>query len=369
MDNKSVQEMNLRPAQSEVRSGQKKAILLKICLFIPFILLLGAYIYMAFFYQRLWLFDTIVHENGKYTLLETILYFRHFSWEMPGKAVYCFFVVGAFFYYGNARSQRYGTCKVNVPSGGAAISALIAFGIVAIAVFITIRKYGFEETFIGLLQHRTSELRSPMVGSHWRNHFLSNIVLFSASVFFILVYRLKFCGGYWVKRRLSILFPIATGVFVAVTVYFGFTKDPFETASYLGHQLREIVGSDLPVTMLLAFSVLIYLESKYDDGVKAVTFDKQKERQKGKLLIGWLLPVFLIAGFLIERVLNLDISGEIATLGNTRNWSVLTIFAWHFYEHSLDYIFVVSLVSFLYLIILKMEFRKAVDEKKSFTNN
>lgn len=331
-----------------------------ICFSIPAILLIGAYLYMSIIYQKPWLFNTVVHENGKYSLLEVIFYFRHFTWEILGKAVYSCFIVGVFYYYGNALSRRSRNVIVNIPQSRILLSGFLVFSIVVLSIIATSYKFGFKEAMLGFSQYRTSEIRLQDFGSHWRNHFLSNIVLFSASAFFVLLYRIVFFGGYWVKRRYSNLFFISSGAFIFLAVFFGFTKDPFATASYLGHQLREIFGSDLPITMLLAIGLLIYLEERYDNGREKIKVERQENHNNVLCLIYWSLPFIFISSFLVLKILSLDISANITKIGSTENWSVLDVFARHFFEHSLDYLFVVSFVYFLYLFTVRMEFKKII---------
>ncbi len=331
-----------------------KSYFVKTIFIVPPILLIGAYVKMAFFYQTPWLFNTIVHENGKYTLFETIFYFSHFNWEMLGKAVYSLLLVGVFYFYGNR--QTGGGNRTAVPQSRIWIGGLLVFIIFALTIVMTIRKIGLNETMYGFLQFRTSEIKPLLFGSHWRNHFLSNIVLFSASAFLVLLYRVTCCGG-WVKRRFMYLFYVSWGIFILLTIFFGFTDDSFKTPSYLGHQLREIFGTDLSITMLLAISVLIRLERKYDKG--NTTADNEPiQCNSAPHLLGWIIPVVLISAFIVFSVLSLDISREMSKLPGAKKWSALDIFAWHFYEHSLDYAFVVSLVYFLYLLTLRIESTK-----------
>lgn len=357
--NKDIRDRKPETGRSGLYGPQVKSLAIKMLFGIPAVLLAGAYLYMAVFYHKIWLFDTIVHENGKYTLLQVIFYFRHFSWEMPGKAVYSFFLVGAFWYYGNAPARGE---KTDIPYRNVLLSGVALFAIIVITILVTTYKVGVTETLHGLLQYRTSEIKPVDFGSHWRNHFLSNIVLFSASAFFICLYRTLFCGG-WVRRKYANLFFISVGIFVLLSIFFGINADPFTAPSYLGHQLREIFGSDLPITMLLSMAVLIFLERKYDRQDMQPALTEQLVRRSRPYLLLWLMPVVLISGYIVLKVLSLDISGEMSKLPGTENWTVINIFAWHFFEHSLDYVFVISLVSFLYLLMLRSEFgRKKADE-------
>ncbi len=326
-----------------------------ICFSLPVLLLVGAYIKMAFFYQKLWLFNTVVHENGKYTLLEVIFYFKHFNWEMPIKILYAVFIVGTFYYYGNPLETKRRALARSNSSKWTLVSFVFLLTIVAVTTASNIIQDGFRETALGFFQYKTADARPPEFGSHWRNHFLSNMVLFSATAVVIILYRLISCNGMWERRRFYYLLPFSIALFITLTFIFGFTMDPFINPSYLGHQLREIAGTDLPVTMLLTTGLLIYMEEKFDSKKEINKIKKKEKRLIVRHLTALIIPAVLPTVYLILKVLSLDVSGEIASIGKTANWSVLDLFAWHFFEHSLDYLLAGSLVCFIYLLTLKKE--------------
>ena len=324
-----------------------------LCFLIPVTLLLLGYVYMIFQYNRIWLFNTIVHENERYTLWEVVLYFRHFIWEMPIKTWYAVLLTGLFLHYGNPPSRTQKDDRLtDVPNSAIVISGFIAVAITGIAFTFTIEKFGFHEAMTGFLQYRTSELRSPEFGSHWRNHLLSNIVLVCTSAVCISIYRIL-TGGYWVKRKYACLLPFGIVVFIVISLIFGINKDPFTEASYLGHQIREIFGTDVSITMLLSLGVLIRLENKYD---LIPYYESDKKKHKSLDYYGiyvWLGVALTTTTYLIFKVMQLNLSKEISTRGGTHTWTVFDLFAWHFYEHSTDYIFTMTTVAFIYLVALK----------------
>lgn len=326
-----------------------------ICLCIPALIIAGAYFHMVFRYQNLWLFNTIVHENGKYTLLEVIFYFRHFLWELPIKAWYSIVLAGLFFYYGQPPLREKQVKEASISYFPIFAFGFSAIGIAGIALIVTGENKGYHEALIGLSQYLTSELRSPLFGSHWRNHFLSNIVLVSTSAAFILLFRYHINGG-WIKRKFAGVFPFAVTIFITFTLLFGVNMDPFIKPSYLGHQLREIFGTDLPITMTLSLGLLFYLEGKYDFNCHVQRKHNPRDRRITlRHLMFWSVIASVVSAFLIFKVLSLDTSAEIAKIGQTKNWSILDLFAWHFFEHSLDYFFTLSFVAFIYLLLLKIE--------------
>jgi hypothetical protein len=337
----------------KIHRAPRNTILPSIGFLIPVLLLVGSYLYMAATYHKGWLLDTVVHENGRYTLLQTILYFRHFSWEILGKATYCMFLVGVFFYYGNpvkrnSVARSIGICKWKIILG-----AILTASIVAMALLMAARQVGWQEMLFGFLQYRTNEKSALEFGSHWRNHFLSNVALFSCSGFCIWAYRTLIQERAWIMRRSRVFFGAGL-VFVGLTLIFGFNRKQFEAASYLGHQLREIIGTDLSITMLLAISLLLYLENKYDSAEEIVDCSKIV-RKRFLAAFCWITPVVLSTAYLAFKISNLNIAVELAKVSKTSNHSILGTFCWHFYEHSLDYLFVIVTVYWLYLWLLKTE--------------
>lgn len=362
-------EENIKMANSATSADQKvaprsvlyeipKNIIAKyLCFGIPAALLIGAYLHMAMRYNKIWLFDTIVHERGKYTLLEVILYFRHFIWELPIKTVYALFIVGAFYFFGNKGAVTKDTGSSYISLHKIVISGILALVVGLTAFLMTANTYGFVEAFTGLLQSRISEIKPLTVGSHWRNHFLSNIVMYASTISVILMYRIYAEKGKWGKRRFSFLLPLTIMLFILITFIFGINLDPFNIPSYLGHQLREVFGSDLTITMLLSLGILIHLEGRYDTGktTNRMNNDTKKPRQTVVCFLISSIIAISLSLFLIIKVLATDISSEMAKLGSTAGWSKMDLFAWHFFEHSLDYIYTGCLVYFLYLLTLKIE--------------
>jgi hypothetical protein len=326
---------------------------------IPALLISAAYLHMAVAYRNGWLFNAIVHENGRYTLFQTIFYFRHFTWEFLGKALYCGYVVGIFFFYGHDENER--QKGRTVARWKLVLAVMLTFMIPGIALLMTARELGWGEAWAGLLQYRRNETSASEFGSHWRNHFLSNVALFTASAFFVILYRMVQQMGALIRRGRA-LFLSSVLVFVAVTLFFGFNRAQFEAPSYLGHQLRETAGADLPVTMLLALSLMVFLENKYDFAEQCSV--RRAEISKSRFLaLCWLLPALGATFYLGIRVLHLDIAAELAKVSGARKHSVLGTFSWHFFEHSLDYLFVMVTVYWLYLAKLKLDTRGAIVEK------
>ena len=54
----------------------------------PLAILVAGYVWLARDYGTPWLLPVVVHEGGRYTFAETILYCRHFLRELPVVTLY-----------------------------------------------------------------------------------------------------------------------------------------------------------------------------------------------------------------------------------------------------------------------------------------
>ena len=139
----SGQTVNLR---SDTFTMWKRTILKITCFAIPVLLLIGAYFHMAIRYEKIWLFDTIVHERGKYTLWEVIFYFRHFLWELPMKTVYSFLLIGIFYYFGNPLPNNVtDASKPLIPNNRLILSGLFVLAIGGFSFLMAANELGYKE--------------------------------------------------------------------------------------------------------------------------------------------------------------------------------------------------------------------------------
>jgi hypothetical protein len=59
-----------------------------------------SYLFLACYHQNPNIFNVIIHENGRLTLLETIFTFDHVLGQLPMIFLFPFFLVGAYFLSG-----------------------------------------------------------------------------------------------------------------------------------------------------------------------------------------------------------------------------------------------------------------------------
>jgi hypothetical protein len=296
---------------------------------------------MAIVYKKLNLFNVLVHENGKFTLLETVLYYDHFLRELIISGFLAFFIVGFFLYYNSAKPRN-----TSRKLGRYIIVCFFSLAIFLLIVFLgSIYKVGFEETLLSLFQYRT---RDDLIefGSHWRFHFLSRIGLFTSSAAMIISYRIIYNKTQWKNSKFALLILIIASIsYIIITLVFGITDQPFSDPRYLAHQVREFTTHNLCTTPIL-ITLLCFLEEKITEENSNHLNTKTNWNLYIHFLF-WSILSILIPLFLWIRLRDTDISAVAQ-----QNWPVWDLLAFHFFEHCLDYIFVAILGVLIYLLYL-----------------
>ncbi len=127
-----------------------------------------SYAYLAWYHDTLFLFGTIVHESGRYTLLENTFYAPHFLGHIPVLLTLSLLMVG---------SYRWFTPDPAPPSRrdlGLAISALVL--LVGVSLVFSLTHWGSSQTWEFILQERQRpDLLVP--GGSWLLHLPSTLSL------------------------------------------------------------------------------------------------------------------------------------------------------------------------------------------------
>jgi hypothetical protein len=215
---------------------------------------------------------------------------------------------------------------------------MIAAAVTAVIVGGTIYGGG-TEAFLDNLSQLHTRAGAPLVwGAHWRYHFIERFaeIMLAFSVL----------GGLWIldgrpdrtairgRRELLI---IAWGLFVAFTLLFRVTSEPFVEATFLGHQARELFTHVL-VTLPLALGVCVGLSGRLAraDGARS------SESLSAIVFAG--LASVVSALFLLVMSLLTGARDQ----GQTDSLAGL-LFP-HFFEHALGYLLVPALAGVFYLL-------------------
>ena len=276
---------------------------------IPALVWLISYLVLAAEFKTWRLGPLKVHETGKYTLRETVFYYNHFLRELPIDTLLA------------------GAIAWSYAAGGASMDSVAParfqwFYLPAMAVFLawvfagSIRSVGWQATAKDLLQYRE---RDELVswGSHWQMHFLSTLALLLLFVWPGMLYELSS----WALLRLAALF----SCFVLISLVFRTGLKALTHPRWVLHGAREIftyvliVGAPLLAPLVPATAFSAYLVRPLSVAALA-----------GFVLIG-------LHSVRVFRSTRLDDQAQ-------SDRGVLYLLSSHFFEHVLDYAYIVLLL-------------------------
>ena len=282
---------------------------------LPAALLCGAYAWLAAAHGTALLWGVPVHESGRYTLGQTILYVRHFVREVPVDVAMGLFCAAGVTAAEPGRRQR---PTLTIAAG------VLAASVTAAGLAAAVGQEGWRETLHDLLQYRTRD-DDLAYGAHWSFHLLSTVWFGAAAALGTGI--LAGLGG--PARPLGPargLLAGAWGWVVLLTAIFGVHAQVFTSARYIGHQAREIMTHGL-VTLPLAVGIarLTAAGAAAEPPPRAAPWWR---------VASWLVmlgvPLFLVVAFW-----NVDLT----TTGQMRE-GLAGIVAAHVFEHTLDVVLV-----------------------------
>jgi hypothetical protein len=281
-----------------------------------------------------WPWPAVVHEDGRRTLLDTVLYFEHATRELLPDLVVALAAAGAvrgFF----PLDDRHHAEEVQRRRQRL---AMIAGATLVVILGGTMLVNGGQAVVDNLSQSHT-RAGAPLVwGAHWRYHFLDRLAQILAAF--------SLTGIVWLLRgRPAVaqepgrwrLYSGAILLFVAATIVFRPTAEPFRDPAFLGHQLRELFTHGL-VTLPLALGVCLGLASRFPAPAGSHAAAPV-----------WSIAVTsaataAIAAFLLVASLLSDAQSHGQTTG------LAALLLPHFGEHAFGYVLVPALAGLLYLM-------------------
>jgi hypothetical protein len=298
---------------------------------IPFALLVGAYAWLAHDHPAPW--TAAVHENGRYTLPETIGYFRHFLRELPIVAVYVAASVAAVATYG----PRAMAAPSRVLRGAALAAALL---LIAAAWTRTSEVWGRGVAWQELLQSYLRDDTVPAAGIHWSYHLLSTVAYVAAAIVLAAILQRLIARTFDVRRPAIRARSVGAVVAVvgALTLLCGLTIAPFSDGRFLGHQARE-AATHLALTLPLSFAVLLTV-GRWCSGPVAAR--RGNGGVPGRDVVIAAAVVALTLAYLAIGTL---VTGAMHT--TSPGLTLSSLLGAHCYEHSLDYALVVLLTAAL----------------------
>jgi hypothetical protein len=314
-----VTRVKRRPDQ--LMRGRERAALL---ILLPLLLLALAYVALAVRHGTPWLWGVVVHESGRYTLAETMLYLAHFMREVPTDLAMALFLVAAL-------------RRVDLlPSPNGRPLSRWALGLAALLVGVGLTgaalDSGLASALRDLAQFRTRDELSAY-GSHWRFHWLSTIWFASGATVVA-----RWAAGQSPSDPLSAnresrrLWTVAWIYFAGLTAIFGLSWEIVADPRFVGHQAREILTHG-PITCLLVVGSALALAPAPSI---AEPFPPSPRPVLGRLaaIAFILVPIGLLV---LARTGDAMASAQM-THGLT------AVVAAHAFEHTLDYVLVWLLV-------------------------
>ncbi len=310
-------------------------------------ILFVAYVMICVRIGSSWPWGLVVHEDGKRTLLLTILYFEHAVRELPLDLLLGVAIGGCAIF-----AVQPATRPIDRPNGSRRIVAWAWLSAIVVVIIIagTAVEGGRPMVLDNLLQNHTRPGAALVWGSHWRYHLLERVALILISIGFAGLLRLFADGGRGHNGRYGLVVAACSlAIYLLLTITFtnGWRSllDPILDPLYLGHQARELFTHAL-VTFPVGWAACLLLLPKVPMAAPAHSLSWPKSASK-------LVIVAIIAGILGltigSYVCLAALRSDSVSYGQTTDLAML-IFP-HFFEHSFTYLVVPFVAALVYEII------------------
>lgn len=195
-----------------------------------------SYAYLAWYHNTIFLLGTIVHESGRYTLLENALYAPHFLGHIPVLFTLSLLMVGSYRWF------TPGPAALSRRNSGLAITALVL--VVAGSLAFSLTHWGSSLTWEFMFQQRQRpDLVVP--GGSWLLHLPSTLSLILGIPLTVIACRWFFrlptrmAGGGMAVFGIGIA-SVAAITWLVVPQPLATTIEVLQNPRYLGHAVREL---------------------------------------------------------------------------------------------------------------------------------
>jgi len=291
-----------------------------------------SYAYLAYYHKQLFLFATVVHESGRYTLLENIFYASHFLGHIPVYTMLAFYFVGTY----RCLTRN----PLDLPSSATNKKRVWAMAILlAASAIIAFAGFGVEDTINFILQKKQG-VGIYQQGGSWNLHLPSSLTLFLLIPIYLTVFR-------WIYRKpLSpstdgvLLVLIGMGLFFFFTLLVNYSNLEkvlliLSNPRYLAHSVREL--ATFPLTY---FPLPLYLMLR-NEVTNASVADHGSRKALMVLMV--VMGIFLLMALSYQCFLPLSVGiGELAqkpAFAKNGKLGIAYLLASHYFEHFLDSIY------------------------------
>lgn len=312
---------------------------------VPLITYVVSYLYLAYYHGKIVIFNTIIHEGGTYTLLQTMFYASHFLGHVPIYTTLAFLFTGSYICLTDVGRIPYTSKKMSLLVVGLVVLLVSSF-------FLSLAVFGPEDTFAYMRQQKQG-VDIYAHGGSWNLHLTSSMLLF----FLVPVYL------YVVKKMLKIrinynpggLMYISFGILLLFLLTYLFNGMIFNVFKFVWQEPRYLAHS---VRELLTFTITYFPIPLYFLLKEQQKTGDQQTKDSSRLIspfIALLAVVFLVGLFYQSYIPLLHGIGDLAQKPYFAKDGILDIpylLASHYFEHFLDTIYFTLLCLILYGLAL-----------------
>jgi len=313
---------------------------------LPLLAYVVSYLYLAWYHKSLFLFNTIVHEGGTYTLLQTIFYFSHFLGHVPVHTMAALVFTGVYL----SLTGKDAVLNQEKRTGRLMISLSL---FLAGSFFLGLIFFGREDTFSFLLQQKQG-VGMYAKGGSWNLHLPSSMLLFALIP--VYVYLFKLISGRENRLNSKGLTYILGGFILLIVFTYMINGNIVHTMfkvwsdpRYLAHSVRELMT--FPVTYF-PITLFILLRNEKADGVI------EKNDRGLRYLIIFLAGIFLL-GIIFQAYVSLSVGidnlSQRPYFANSGSLGIPYLLASHYFEHVLDTVYFTLLCLLLHGSAMKAQ--------------
>ena len=310
---------------------------------LPLLYLLVAYGYLMWWHGRPWLLRTIIHENGRLTLLGSVFYFDHFVACVPMVTLFALCTVG-----GVAVTAR---IPVDIDPVRTWLMAVLLLGAAAVLIVVAfvaaVLTVGWQRTLDYALQ-RIERDGVLSKGGNWNQLQLSNVPIALGTIGSASALRLGASPGAPGGGRLFVggiaCIAAATAILVGLTMLTRCNWRVFRNPRWLAHSMREVATFPLTGIPLALASIVLTAHALSGPSTWIV-----QPGWLSLLLIGIAASIVAVEFAAVRNadVLALAQKPSFAAEG----LSVFYLLAAHVFEHLLDFLLLAFLAAGLYALL------------------
>jgi len=283
-----------------------------------------------------WPWQAVVHESGRLTLAQTVLYYEHAGSELPLDLLTGASAAAGLICFRRARPHLAGV-EAGRLRGRLRVAGTVLFAGVMLILAGTVLTRGWDELRLHLLQNYTRLGEPAILGSHWRYHLLAQSGLMRWAFWMASCWSYLHPDAWHTRAAHPRWYFAALLLFVVLSVAFGLTAEPFTNGRYLGHQARELFTHALVTLPLSTGAGLAVLPGPAGRLVKAPW--------RGFPVAGWIAgaAAALAGTYLAVATLVTKAAAQAQTA------SPVSLIFVHFFEHSFSYLISASLSAVIIL--------------------